>query len=77
METDLEIDLLIRLAHGLGIALEMQADGEELREVWSDEVQSLSLAKAKLSANGMPLSEPAENVIAAARRAGWTSPPER
>jgi hypothetical protein len=67
----LDSGLLIQLSNGLGIALELTTDGEELRDIWFDEVQALWLAKNALASRGLPLPEPAANVLAAAYRAGW------
>lgn len=63
MVEDPSMDLVIRLAHELGVALELSYDSVELRELWGDALDGLRETRQLLLANGLPPLEVVENVL--------------
>lgn len=57
------INLIIQLAHGLGVALEMSYDPVEMRELWSEELDALRETRQLLKNNGIAVPAVVENVI--------------
>ena len=61
------LELVQRLAHELGVTLEIAYDAVELKEVWTEAVEALEEAAETLKAAGMEVPKPAINVIKTAR----------
>lgn len=61
-------DLIIRLSHGLSVALEMSYSSEELRFLWQDELDALDDAKSALALQGLPAPPAVTSVLRLARR---------
>jgi hypothetical protein len=59
------MDLVIRLAHELGVALELSYDAVELRELWGDALDGLRETRQLILNNDLPVPEVIDNVIKA------------
>lgn len=62
------IELVAKLTHELGVALEMSFMPEEFSSLWPEAVDALIEAKLVLVANGRPFPGAADNIILAAKR---------
>ena len=58
-----EDDLLIVLANGMAVALEMSYDQVELRELWSDELEALRDFSKSMKAKGLTPPAAVTNVL--------------
>lgn len=56
-------DLVIKLAHELGVALELSYEPVELKELWSEALDALGEAKQYLVDNGLAVPAVVENVL--------------
>lgn len=56
-------DLIIRLAHELGVALELSYDPVELRELWGEALDALREARQYLQDNGLAVPAVIDNVL--------------
>lgn len=56
-------DLLIKLSHELGVALELSYDPIELRELWGEALDALSETRAYLRENGHPVPGVVDNIL--------------
>lgn len=63
-------DLIIRLAHELGVALEMSYDPVELRELWGEALDALRETRQYLKDNGLAVPAVIDNVLKISERTG-------
>jgi hypothetical protein len=61
------IDLILRLSHDLGVALEMNCEPVELRELWADSLDTLVEAQETILAAGLTPPAVIANVIRSSR----------